>query len=96
MPQDITFKRDSESLIYRENPLDAYVRRISGAGNEKNSYSIPYAEPEAEGYTFIGWNVDPDADEGYSSFAFSPHAGIASAANKNRGKYFNIFIYLQF
>ena len=53
MPQDITFKRDSESLIYRENPLDAYVRRISGAGNEKNSYSIPYAEPEAEGYKGI-------------------------------------------
>ena len=54
------FQRTSDRLRYRENPWTPYVKGASGA-NEKNSFSLLYAEPKAEGYTFAGWNTNPEA-----------------------------------
>ena len=65
------FQRTSERLRYLPDPWTPYVKGGSGE-NEKNSFSLLYAEPKAEGYTFQGWNINPEATEGYSTIAYDP------------------------
>lgn len=72
MPDTDTFGIDSERLKYRAQPLVTYVPK-GVSGESKNSYdlSIENGGPKADGYTFMGWNENKDADEGYSTLAFS-------------------------
>ncbi len=65
------FKADSGKLLV-ETELIRYVRGSSGA-SQYNSYRLTMdPEPEAAGYTFEGWNIDPEADEGYTTMPFYP------------------------
>ena len=76
MPVNFEFKRDSRYLTHRDNPLVKYSRNSSGDTQEKNSYELPYAEPHVEGYEFLGWNEDSEADEGYSTVHYLPEKRV--------------------
>jgi sortase A len=72
VPKNEIFNLRSERLFHMEQPLVEYVRGSSGAGNDKNGFELAYSEPDADGYTFMGWNEDRNATVGYSTVAFSP------------------------
>ncbi len=86
-----TFTIRSDRLHSLPDPLAPYVKKgTSGENSQLNSFELIYAEPKAEGYTFQGWNTNPDATDGYSTIEFDPdiHAYDVHAiwkANENPG-----------
>ena len=68
-----TFKRNDENLHHYEEQQEYVVPGRSGDNTDKNSYTLPRnIVPQAEGYTFVGWNLDPTATKGYSTIPFDP------------------------
>ncbi|MBQ2357955.1 MAG: hypothetical protein II395_04340, partial [Ruminococcus sp.] len=70
---DEQFHLDDTRLRYFANAEDVLqpYSKNSGASDSNAFVLDKNCDPQAEGYTFIGWNTDPDADEGYSTVAFS-------------------------
>ena len=67
------FHLDDVRLRYFANAEDVLqpYSKNSGASDSNTFVLDKNCDPQAEGYTFIGWNTDPDADVGYSTAAFS-------------------------
>ena len=57
---------------HSSDPLEPYVRRSGAGDTDKNRYRLLYAEPQAEGYEFVGWNKDNTATEGFQTMDFEP------------------------
>ena len=57
---------------HSSDPLEPYVRRSGAGDTDKNRCRLLYAEPQAEGYEFVGWNKDNTATEGFQTMDFEP------------------------
>ena len=72
-PPVLTFKRNDDNLHHYEEQQEYVVPKRSGDNTDKNSYTLPASiVPQADGYTFIGWNLDRTATVGYATIPFNP------------------------
>ena len=72
-PPVLTFKRNDDNLHHYEEQQEYVVPKRSGDNTDKNSYTLPASiVPQADGYTFIGWNLDRTAMVGYATIPFNP------------------------